>query len=455
MKKSNYSSIESIISTAKKGGMFILVDDEKRENEGDLVISTTDTNAKNINFMAKYGRGLICLALDSLQAKRLNLSLMSPVNQSRNKTAFTISIEARKGITTGISAKDRARTIKIASKKNVNKKDIVSPGHVFPIIAKDGGVLVRAGHTEASVDISKLARKNNSAVICEIMNEDGTMAKGQELFDFAYKHQLKIGKIEDLIAYRLKKEKLIRLKKQGVIDVKNQKYKIRIYENLLDGSEHFALIKGTIKKGITPRVRVISSNVVKNYLINQKLPNSFNKTLNYFKKFNNCVLVFIKDSNLKSVTQTLKDYKDKDLYKKSKEKSLKNYGIGAQIIKDLKIKNMTLITKSPKKFLHNADKIKTSHKYLIVCEGIIDAIALDCIAITSNEASQDQIDYINQFKGEVIVCPDRDKAGEKLIKQAQENGWSVSFPMWEDDIKDAADAIQRYGKLYTLKSITR
>ena len=339
MKKSNYSSIESIISTAKKGGMFILVDDEKRENEGDLVISTTDTNAKNINFMAKYGRGLICLALDSLQAKRLNLSLMSPVNQSRNKTAFTISIEARKGITTGISAKDRARTIKIASKKNVNKKDIVSPGHVFPIIAKDGGVLVRAGHTEASVDISKLARKNNSAVICEIMNEDGTMAKGQELFDFAYKHQLKIGKIEDLIAYRLKKEKLIRLKKQGFIDVKNQKYKIRIYENLLDGSEHFALIKGTIKKGITPRVRVISSNVVKNYLINQKLPNSFNKTLNYFKKFNNCVLVFIKDSNLKSVTQTLKDYKDKDLYKKSKEKSLKNYGIGAQIIKDLKIKN--------------------------------------------------------------------------------------------------------------------
>tara|TARA_B100001115_G_scaffold179760_1_gene171069 strand:- start:26 stop:1126 length:1101 start_codon:yes stop_codon:yes gene_type:complete len=351
MKKSNYSSIESIISTAKKGGMFILVDDEKRENEGDLVISTTDTNAKNINFMAKYGRGLICLALDSLQAKRLNLSLMSPVNQSRNKTAFTISIEARKGITTGISAKDRARTIKIASKKNVNKKDIVSPGHVFPIIAKDGGVLVRAGHTEASVDISKLARKNNSAVICEIMNEDGTMAKGQELFDFAYKHQLKIGKIEDLIAYRLKKEKLIRLKKQGVIDVKNQKYKIRIYENLLDGSEHFALIKGTIKKGITPRVRVISSNVVKNYLINQKLPNSFNKTLNYFKKFNNCVLVFIKDSNLKSVTQTLKDYKDKDLYKKSKEKSLKNYGIGAQIIKDLKIKNMTLITKSPKKVI--------------------------------------------------------------------------------------------------------
>ncbi len=351
MLKSNYSSIETIIKIAKKGGMFILVDDEKRENEGDLVISTSDTNSKNINFMAKFGRGLICLALDSLQAKRLNLSLMSPINQSRNKTAFTISIEAKKGITTGISAKDRARTIRIASKKNVNKKDIVSPGHVFPIIAKDGGVLVRAGHTEASVDISKLAKKNNSAVICEIMNEDGTMAKGQDLFNFANKHKLKIGKIEDLISYRLKKEKLIKLKKSSDIKVKNQSYKIKIYENLLDGSEHFALVKGNIKKGTIPRVRVISSNVVHNYLINQELPNSFNKTLNYFKKFNNCILVFIKDTNLKSVTQTLKDYKNKDFYKKGNDKLIRNYGIGAQIIKDLRIKKMILITKSPKKVI--------------------------------------------------------------------------------------------------------
>ena len=159
MIKDNYTSIETIINIAKKGGMYILVDDEKRENEGDLIISTSDTNSKNINFMAKYGRGLICLAMDSIQAKKLNLSLMSPINQSRNKTAFTISIEAKNGITTGISAKDRAKTIKVASKKNVNKNEIVSPGHVFPIIAKDGGVLVRAGHTEASVDISKLAKK--------------------------------------------------------------------------------------------------------------------------------------------------------------------------------------------------------------------------------------------------------------------------------------------------------
>ena len=349
MKKNNFTSIENIISIAKKGGMFILVDDEKRENEGDLIISAMDSNSKNINFMAKYGRGLICLALENSQAKKLNLSLMSPVNQSRNKTAFTVSIEAKKGITTGISAKDRAKTIKIASKKNVKKKDIVSPGHVFPIIAKDGGVLVRAGHTEASVDISKLAKKNNSAVICEIMNEDGTMAKGQELFNFANKHKLKIGKIEDLIAYRLKKEKFIKLKKQSYIELKNQKFMIRIYENLLDGSEHFALIKGDIKKGSTPRVRVISSNVVQNYLLNQSLPNSFNNTLNHFKKYNSCVLIFIRDTNLKSVTQTLRDYKSRSFYKKGKDKLIRNYGIGAQIIKSLHIKNMILVTRSKKK----------------------------------------------------------------------------------------------------------
>ncbi len=351
MKKSNYSSIETIINIAKRGGMFILVDDEKRENEGDLVISSSDTNSKNINFMAKYGRGLICLALDSLQAKRLNLSLMSPVNQSRNQTAFTVSIEAKKGITTGISAKDRARTIKIASKKTVKKNDIVSPGHIFPIIAKDGGVLVRAGHTEASVDISKLAKKNNSAVICEIMNEDGSMAKGNDLISFAKKHNLKIAKIEDLISYRLKKEKLIKLKKTSEINVKNQKYKIKIYENLLDGSEHFALIKGKINKVSIPRVRVISSNVVYNYLISQQLPNSFNKTLKYFKKFNNCVLVFIKDTNLKSVTQTLKNFKNSSFTRNQNDKLIRNYGIGAQIIKDLKIKKMILITKSPKKVI--------------------------------------------------------------------------------------------------------
>ena len=181
------------------------------------------------------------------------------------------------------------------------------------------------------------------------MNEDGSMAKGKQLFLFAKKHNLKIGKIDDLIAYRLKEEKLIKLKKSSEINVKNQNFKIKIFENLLDGSEHFALTKGNIKKSVVPRVRVISSNVVQNYLINQKLPNSFNKTLNYFKKYNNCVLIFIRDTNLKSVTQTLRDYKSKAFYKKGKDKLIKNYGIGAQIIKSLNIRNMILVTRSKKK----------------------------------------------------------------------------------------------------------
>ena len=212
-------------------------------------------------------------------------------------------------------------------------------------------MLVRAGHTEASVDISKLAKKNNSAVICEIMNEDGTMAKGQDLFNFAKKHKLKIGKIEDLIAYRLKKEKLIKLKKQSKIDVKNQKYNIRIYENLLDGSEHFALIKGKISPGKNTRVRVISSNLVESYLLGKRLPNSFNDTLDYFKDYNNCILVFIRDSNLKSVSSTLRDFKSDKKNKIGTDKLIRNYGIGAQIIKALRVKNMILVTRSPKKVI--------------------------------------------------------------------------------------------------------
>ena len=348
MKKSNYSSIESILNIAKRGGMFILVDDEKRENEGDLIISTSDTNAKNINFMAKYGRGLICLALDSLQAKRLNLTLMSPVNQSRNKTAFTVSIEAKKGITTGISAKDRAKTIKIASKKNVNKKDIVSPGHVFPIIAKDGGVLVRAGHTEASVDISKLAKKNNSAVICEIMNEDGTMAKGQDLFNFAKKHNLKIGKIEDLISYRLKKESLVFLKEKKIFNYNQTKYHLNIFSNKIDNLQHLAISKGRISKNTIPKVRVISSNSIDVFL-NKNTNLKIIKTLNYFHKSKNCILLIMRESALSDLPST---FSSKSIIKKnSNENRLRYYGMGVQILKLLNVKKMILVSSSKKKLI--------------------------------------------------------------------------------------------------------
>ena len=349
MRKKAFSQIKEILRDAKKGKMFILVDDGDRENEGDLVIPAANVSQKNINFMAKYGRGLICLSLTNKQSKKLNLSLMSPINKSRNQTAFTISIEARKGVTTGISAKDRSVTIKTAIKSNIKKNDIVSPGHIFPIISKEGGVLVRAGHTEASVDISRLAKKNPSAVICEIMNDKGVMAKGKELFKFAKKHKLKIGRIDDLIAYRLKIEKLIKFKKTEKISIKNQKYQIKVFENLLDGSENFALIKGDIKKNKNPRVRVVSSNIVQNYLMGQRLPNSFNQTIEHFKNHKECVLIFIRDTNLKSVSQTLRDYKTNKFYKKGQDKLIKNYGIGAQIIKALNIKNMILVTRSKKK----------------------------------------------------------------------------------------------------------
>ncbi len=350
MKKSSFTKIEKIINAAKKGEMYILVDDENRENEGDLVVPASNITAKKINFMARYGRGLICLALTGKQAKKLNLSLMSPVNKSRNQTAFTVSIEAKKGVTTGISAKDRYVTIKTAIKNNVKKKEIVSPGHIFPIIAKEGGVLVRAGHTEGSVDISKLAKKNPSGVICEIMNDKGKMAKGKELIDFANNHKLKIGRIDDLIAHRLKVEKLVKLKKTDTIKIQNQKYKIKIFENILDGSENFALIKGRILARKNIRVRVISSNLVRDYLMGKKFPDLFNKTIKYFKNFNNCVLIFIKDTNLKSVSQTLTAYKSNKNHKSS-DKLIRNYGIGAQIIKSLNIKNMILVTRSQKKIV--------------------------------------------------------------------------------------------------------
>ena len=346
-----FSKISEILKDAKRGKIFVLLDDEGRENEGDLIIPASKISPKSINFMAKHGRGLICLALSQSQVNKLNLSLMSPKNKSRNQTAFTVSIDAKKGISSGISAHDRARTIKVAIKKNAKPSDLVTPGHVFPLVSKNGGVLVRAGHTEASVDVSKLSKSGSSAVICEIMNDDGSMARGKQLTNFARRHKLKLGKIDDLISYRLSKEKLVKLKKVSNINIKKQNYTIKVFENLLDGSENFALIKGNIKKNKNPRVRVISSNIVKNYLMGEKLPNSFNQTIEHFKNYKDCVLIFIRDSNLKSVSETLAGYKSKKFYKNGQDKLIRNYGIGAQIIKALNIKKMILVTRSKKKVI--------------------------------------------------------------------------------------------------------
>ena len=301
MNKKSFSKINEILNDAKRGKMFILVDDGDRENEGDLVIPASKCNYKDINFMAKHGRGLICLALTSKKVKKLSLPLMSPINKSRTQTAFTVSIESKKGVSTGISVHDRARTIKTAIKSNSTKKDIVSPGHVFPLVSRDGGVLERAGHTEASVDISRLARLNPSAVICEVMNEDGTMARYKDLIPFAKKHKLKIAKIEDLISHRLRNEKHIKCTSTKRIKIRKfGNFYLKTFKNKLDDSEHYAITKGKFNLNKASRVRVISTNVLNIFFNFNK--DIFKKSLKHLNKFNNFALILIKGSNLNPLT---------------------------------------------------------------------------------------------------------------------------------------------------------
>ena len=333
MSDKKFSKISSIIKDAKKGKMFILVDDKDRENEGDLIIPASKCNAKNINFMAKHGRGLICLALTKKQIDILKLPLMSPVNKSRMQTAFTVSIEAKKGITTGISAQDRAKTIKTAINPKVKKKDIVSPGHVFPLVARTGGVLERAGHTEASVDISKLSKLNPSSVICEVMNEDGRMARLNDLFKFSKKHKIKLASIEDLISYRLKYEKLIIKKDARSLNLKNfDKLILHNYKNKLENNNNYVITKGKLNINNSIFVRVLSLQIKKNILTNKKILQSL-KLLNKYKNF--LLLIINKKDNSNN----------------SNVNTLRYYGIGAQIIKDLKVKNMILISRSKKKII--------------------------------------------------------------------------------------------------------
>ena len=342
MKLKSLSSINEIIKDAKKGKMFILVDDKNRENEGDLIVPASKCNSKKINFMAMHGRGLVCLALNKKQVDRLGLPLMSSVNKARMQTAFTVSIEAKKGITTGISAYDRAKTIKVAINNKSKKSDIVSPGHVFPLIAKNGGVLERAGHTEASVDISKLAKLNPSAVICEVMNEDGRMARYDDLIKFSQKHNLKIASIEDLISYRLKNEKLIsQIQSKQISIAKYGNFELKTFKNKLDESESHAIIKGKMKTGKIMRVRVISTNIIDNIINLNK--NYIKNSLKFLSKYNNFVLIIIKSQNNNLVKNSLELKKSNNI--------LRYYGIGAQIIKDLKIKNMILVTRTKKKII--------------------------------------------------------------------------------------------------------
>ena len=295
MLKNKFSKISSIIQDAKKGKMFILVDDKNRENEGDLIIPGSKCSSENINFMAKHGRGLICLALTKKQVDNLKLPLMSSINKSRMQTAFTVSIEAKKGITTGISAQDRAKTIKTAINPKVKKNEIVSPGHVFPLVARDGGVLERAGHTEASVDISKLSKLNPSSVICEVMNEDGRMARLNDLFKFSKKHKIKLASIEDLISYRLKYEKLINRQSFKIVDLKKiGKINIYNYKNKLENNINFAITKGKFNKKKPIPIRVLS-NKIKNKNILQSI--SIQKSLKRMSKYKSYLLLIINNKN--------------------------------------------------------------------------------------------------------------------------------------------------------------
>ncbi len=331
-----FSPIKEILHDAKRGKMFILVDDKDRENEGDLIIPGSKCNSKSINFMAKHGRGLICLALTGSQIEKLKLPLMSRTNKSRMQTAFTISIEAKKGISTGISAYDRAKTIKVAINPKSTKKDIVSPGHVFPLVARSGGVLERAGHTEASVDISKLCKINPSAVICEVMNEDGRMARLKDLKKFSLKHKIRIASIEDLIAYRLRNEKLITKIYQKSFKLnKNNNIDFITYENKLDRSKNFVIKRGNFSFNKPIRVRVISKNIRNSKLILKN--NKIKKSFKYLSKFSNFALIIINNK--------IKEKNEKESF------ILRYYGIGAQIIKDLKVRNMILVTRTKKKII--------------------------------------------------------------------------------------------------------
>ena len=344
--KKKYCNIERLIKLARKGETFILVDDESRENEGDLVFLANKCTPKKINFMAKYGRGLICLALDKKQSDRLGLKLMSNSNGTRFSTAFTVSIEAKKGVTTGISAFDRSKTITTAIKKSSTKKDIVTPGHIFPLVAKKGGVLIRAGHTEASVDIAKISSNSSGAVICEIMNDDGSMAKRDQLFKFAKQHRLQIAKIEDLIEYRLKKEDFIKLVRKTKFKFKNQTFDKKVFMNTVDKQNHI-VISSLNLDGNNCRVRVLS---LKNQDIKKNILNinEVKKSLSYLSKFKSFVLIIIKNFVLNEHNNVIKFMSSK---KESPSNFIRNYGVGAQIIKKIGLNNLILVTKSKKRIV--------------------------------------------------------------------------------------------------------
>jgi len=331
------STVEEIIEDARNGRMFILVDHEDRENEGDLVIPAQMATPEAINFMATHGRGLICLSLPGARIDALGLPLMSPKNSSRHETAFTMSIEAREGVTTGISAHDRARTVAVAIDPTRGAADIASPGHVFPLRARDGGVLVRAGHTEAAVDVSRLAGLNPSGVICEIMNDDGTMARLPDLVAFAQRHNLKIGTISDLIAYRRRHDNLVKERAvKPVQSVHGGDWLMRIFTDETQGAEHVVLSKGDISGEAPVLARVHALNPLEDVLgIGGGHSGELQGAMRVIAAEGRGVVVLLRDTTMKLVMEG-----------EASPQTLRQYGLGAQILSSLGLSKLILVTNS-------------------------------------------------------------------------------------------------------------
>ena len=344
------SSIEEIIDDARNGRMFILVDDEERENEGDLVIPAQMATPEAINFMAKFGRGLICLALTRERLSELELPMMQRRNSSRHQTAFTVSIEARDGVTTGISASDRARTISVAIDTSKGPSDIVCPGHIFPLEAREGGVLVRAGHTEAAVDVSRLAGLNASGVICEIMNEDGTMARMPDLIKYEKSHSLKIGTIADLIAYRLRNDRIISRTLDTKLDSAfGGQFRLIVYTNKVAYAEHIALIKGDISGDRPTPVRMHALNLLNDILGEQSTGKAgeLQAAMKMISELDHGVVVLIREPHPTALSDRIRlNLGDPQTRNPSTEpgQTLRDYGVGAQILLDLGVREMVLLS---------------------------------------------------------------------------------------------------------------